>query len=71
MMLYLDRLDLLPQHQKMPCADTRFEHFSPEAQAAILAAGRGTFTEPDRSKYNVILLPSVDLIESTENSHLA
>lgn len=54
MKLTLDRLDLLPEHQNINCSLTRFEHFTPEAQGAIRAAGRATFYELDHSSYNAI-----------------
>lgn len=57
MKLTLDRLDLQSQFVGIACRLTSFEHFKPEAQAAILAVGRATFMEFDGSNYNAIYPP--------------
>lgn len=57
MKLTLDRLDLLPEHERINCSATKFEHFKPQAQQAILTAGRATFIEYDGRSYNAIYPP--------------
>jgi hypothetical protein len=54
MKLTLDREDLKPQFQEMPCRHTSFENFKEEVQEAILAVGRATFYEYDGRNYNAI-----------------
>lgn len=54
MKLTLDREDLKPEYQDINCSQTRFEHFTKEAQAAIAAVGRAQFREYDGSNYNAI-----------------
>ena len=43
MKLFLDRGDLKPEHENVNCSQTKFEHFTDEAQAAIRAVGKATF----------------------------
>lgn len=62
MKLIIHRDDLLPENEKMNCSQTKFEHFKKDVQAAIIACGKGTFTEWDGSNYNVILAPREDKI---------
>ena len=57
MKLTLDRLDLKLEHSNINCSKTRFEHFQPHIQAAIIAADGATFQEYDGSNYNAIHAP--------------
>lgn len=57
MKLFLDRGDLRPEHENIDCSQTKLEHFTAEAQAAIRAVGKATFQEYDRSNYNVVYAP--------------
>ncbi len=54
MKLILYRESLKPEFQNINCSQTRFEHFTEEAQAAIRAVGRAQFREYDGSNYNAI-----------------
>ncbi len=60
MKLTVDRLDLLPEHEDVACSQVRLEHFKPDVQIAIIAAGWATFREFDGSNYNRILLDDAD-----------
>lgn len=55
--LYRDE-DLLPEFADINCSQTRFEHFKPEVQAAIRAAGRAKFVNRpelgENFQYNII-----------------
>lgn len=57
MKLTLDRGDLKPQFNEVNCSQTKFEHFKPYAQEAIVKAGKATFWEYDHMNYNVIYPP--------------
>lgn len=54
MKLTLDRDDLKEEFKDIACSRTRFEHFTSDAQDAILVVGRATFYEWDRRSYNAI-----------------
>ena len=58
MKLTLDRDDLKPEYQDTRCSLTRFHHFLPAVQDAVMAVGRATFREYDESNYNAIYAPS-------------
>lgn len=64
MKLILDREDLKPEFQNINCSQTKFEHFTLQAQQAIREARRATFYEYDRSNYNVIYAPSLEEVMS-------
>ena len=57
MKLTLDREDLKPEYQNINCSQTRFEHFTEKAQAAIVEVGHAQFREYDGSNYNAIYPP--------------
>ena len=60
MRLTLDRIDLRPEHQKINCSRTRFEHFRPTVQQAIRIVGRAQFIEWDGENYNAIYPDEAD-----------
>lgn len=58
MKLIIDREDLKPEFQNINCSQTKFEHFTLQAQLAIREVGRAQFREYDDSNYNAIYPPS-------------
>ena len=62
MKLIIDRDDLKPEHKNINCSQTRFEHFTIQAQQAIREAGKAQFREYDGSNYNAIYPPTVEEI---------
>lgn len=62
MKLTLGREDLKPKFRNVSCSQTKFEHFTLQAQQAIREAGRAQFREYDGSNYNAIYPPTIDEI---------
>ena len=65
MRLELEEADLLEEHQgKIPCSATKFEHFKPRVQEAIIAAGAATYYIrkgiPNLESYNAIYPPATE-----------
>lgn len=71
MKLKLYREDLLPEYENISCSRTQFEHFNPEAQAAIRAVGKATFFDDEGTRlenYNVVYADGDRATESTKES---
>lgn len=60
MQLTINRSDLRPEYVNTNCSQTKFNHFSDEAQQAMLVTGRAVFWESDGRNYNTVYPPKKD-----------